>query len=38
VGVLDHARVLETLAQLETGLDQSDLVPLYNRLRRELKR
>ncbi len=38
VAVLAHARVLETLDLLERGLDQSDLVPLYQRLRRELKR
>lgn len=38
IDVLDHQRVLATLHLLERGLDQSDLVPLYKRLRRELKR
>ena len=38
IDVLEHPRVLETLTQLEHGLDQSDLVPTYARLRRELKR
>lgn len=32
---LDHARVERTLAELESMLDQSDLRPVYTRLRAE---
>lgn len=38
VADLDETRVLATLELLETALDQSDLIPLYRRLRREAKR
>ena len=38
IEALEHPRVLETLKHLEAALDQSDLIPLYQRLRRELKR
>lgn len=38
IASLDHVRVRETLELLERSLDQSDLVPLYERLCSEAKR
>jgi hypothetical protein len=35
VGELDERRVRATLAELEAALDQADLLPLFDRLRRE---
>lgn len=38
IAELDHGRVEETLALLEEALDQSDLRPVYDRLRAEARR
>ena len=35
IAELDHARVEGTLAELESMLDQRDLIPVYTRLRAE---